>query len=135
MLFYFVFSVNAFASETDEEIKKMIDGIESIKPSEYNDQMESVRIKILKYIDYKKKTCSGDYSPLLLQDAKQVAPLKAREKELCFSELKALYVTYINNMFKARKRYLIDIHEQTLKELDRAKIQAVSEINENFKKP
>ena len=60
--------------------------------------------------------------------------LSHEERKLCFREMKALQITFINNMFLARKRYLDHLHQLRVSELGAAREQSIKSVQKAFTK-
>jgi hypothetical protein len=60
--------------------------------------------------------------------------LSREERKLCFRELKALQVTFINNMYSARKRYLDFLHAKRVEELEQAREKSIKSLQDSFNK-
>ena len=58
--------------------------------------------------------------------------LTKKEQLLCFRELKALQVKYINKIFKIRKAYLDFMHEKRISELKKVREGALDEVQRAF---
>ncbi|MBT7611343.1 MAG: hypothetical protein HN576_16405 [Bacteriovoracaceae bacterium] len=132
-------------SETFEYTKKIIAEIGTIKniePDQFYKKIDSYRTSLEKYFLQKKKVCNGEFSTIILSEGKirsDITLKKARkltreERGLCFREMKALQVEYINNMFLARKKYLDFLHERRISELLEAREVSINSLQSTFSK-
>lgn len=150
-LLVFMISLNGFAVEENVETniydytKKVHQALEQLKdlgPKEYFKEIDNYRSELEKYFDQKKRVCEGEFSTVILtgapqagdEETKKPVKLKPEERKLCFRELKALQLTFINNMYAARRRYLEYLHKERLKELDSSREQAVKSLQGSFNK-
>ena len=94
-------------------------------------------------IEHKKRVCRGEFSTVILaegvlpaksKEEKPLNKLSRKEREVCFREMKSIQLSFIENMFGARKRYLDFLHQLRLKELDKAHKQALEELKSSFDK-
>jgi len=119
-----------------ESLKKLKD----LKPNDYIKEVDGYRDNLEKYFDQKKRVCEGEFSTVIFdsnyESGKEKKPvkLKPEERKLCFRELKALQLTYINNLFLARKTYLEHVHSKRLEELEKAREGAVKSLQSSFDK-
>ena len=145
LLFLLSFSVSAQnEGETPFEYTKRIhqelEAIKTLNPGEYFSKIDVYRTHLEKYIDHKKRVCEGEFSTIILSgnsqgdSPKPSRKLTTEERKLCFRELKALQITYINNMFIARKKYLDNLHNKRIDELQSAKDNAIKNLNSSFSK-
>lgn len=122
--------------EVSREIQSDVEALAKLVPDKYFQTIDGVREKIEKYIDNKKRVCNGEFSTVIIQNsAEQSAPphkLSRDEKRLCFRELKAFQVTFINNMYLARKNYLDYLHKERLEDLAKAREEAVKSVQAGF---
>ena len=72
------------------------------------------RQKMNKYVEEKKAVCQGKSSQTLLPEKKP----SPREKKLCFEQLKGDQKDFVNNVYRLRKQYLINLHKDQLKQLE-----------------
>ena len=132
-------------SSTFEYTKKIRDEIESIKelkPENFFKRVDTFRANLEKYFLQKKKVCNGEFSTFILSEgtvrsdlpANQARKLSKEERQLCFREMKALQITYINNMFLARKKYLDFLHERRIAELMEAREKSIQSLQSTFSK-
>lgn len=142
--FIILFSLSSLAqpeAKTDKEIsKEMYEKIETVKeyaPSDYVTKTQSLRKEIDRYIELKKGVCSGDFSTFVLtqKDLEESRrKLTNLEKDLCFRELRAFQVTYLNNLFVAKKNYLNYLHEERLKKLDEIRDESLRNLKSTYDK-
>ncbi len=129
--------------EYTKKIYNELEEIKKIKPEDYFSRIDEYRVGLEKYIDHKKRVCEGEFSFIILNDPKvsnnknmsqKKNKLSKEEQALCFRELKALQITFINNMFVARKKYLDYLHTRRIDELQSTRDKAVKELNKQFNK-
>lgn len=119
-----------------ESLKKL----KSVQPENYVIEVDEYRKDLEKYFDQKKRVCEGEFSTVIFEGIKdgdtekKPVKLKPEERKLCFRELKALQLTFINNVFVARKNYLEFLHKKRLKELEVARENAVKSLQGSFDK-
>ena len=116
-----------------EEMKKL----RSLEPSDFLQKIDNYRNIVERFIEHKKRVCSGEFSKVVLGEetvGKERKKLTKEEKDSCFSELLSLHVTYIDNLFVARSRFLAHQHEIRMKNLDSAKIKSIENIKGKFTK-
>lgn len=122
--------------EVSREIQSEVESLATLAPEKYFQTIDGIREKIEKYIDNKKRVCNGEFSTVIIQNSgEQSAPphkLSREEKKLCFRELKAFQVTFINNMYLARKNYLDYLHKVRLEDLGKAREEAVKSVQAGF---
>lgn len=127
-----------YTKKVHQALKKLKD----LPGENYFKEIDSYRSELEKYFDQKKRVCEGEFSTVILtgvsqedkKDAAKPVKLKPEERKLCFRELKALQLTFINNMYQARKRYLSFLHDKRLKELDSSREKAVKSLQDSFNK-
>jgi len=118
--------------EYTQRIQQRLLQLADIEASQYLTQIDSYRLDMERYFEHKKRVCEGDFSAVILgtaeTESRTVQRLSREEKQLCYKELKALHVTYINNLYQARERFLADLHQKRLEELKQARVKSLSEI-------
>lgn len=127
-----------YTKKVHQALKKLKD----LPGESYFKEIDNYRSELEKYFDQKKRVCEGEFSTVILtgvpqEDKKNTAKpvkLKPEERKLCFRELKALQLTFINNMYQARKRYLTFLHDKRLEELDLSREKAVKSLQDSFNK-
>lgn len=126
--------------EYTKKVHEQLNELRDISPADYFKNVDTYRTELEKYFDQKKRVCEGEFSTVILAGVSETSPnqkpvkLKPEERKLCFRELKALQLTFINNMFAARKRYLEFLHKERLSELDKAREKAVKTLQDSFNK-
>lgn len=126
--------------EYTKVIHQSLKKLKDLKPENYIKDVDTYREDLEKYFDQKKRVCEGEFSTVIFDgdyqgnQKKKPVKLKPEERKLCFRELKALQLTYINNMFLARKSYLTYLHGQKIKELETAREGAVKSLQGSFDK-
>jgi len=152
--FSLLFSVSIFGQDTSEvqttfeytkKVKEQLNAIKSLPPEDYFKKVDTYRLALEKYMENKKRVCEGEFSTVILESdnvndqstidsAKKGNKLSREERKLCFRELKALQVTFINNMFIARKSYLDHLHDKRIEQLKVAREDAIKNIQMSFSK-
>lgn len=132
-------SIDLTSAEASKSIRKLLKDIKELTPAEYTEQISEYRETFEKYTEHKKGVCSGEFSTIILdEEGKESDDTKGKlskeEKKLCFKELKALQINYINNMFQVRKRYLEYLHQLRMQELKEIRQKAIGQINQSYKK-
>jgi len=126
-----------------EYTKKVAADLEKLKalaPKDYFQKVDDFRTELEKYFDHKKRVCEGEFSTVILSGSsenkqnKKPVKLSREERKLCFRELKALQVTFINNMYSARKRYLGFLHAKRIEELEKARENSIKSLQDSFNK-
>jgi len=140
----FFLSTNALSQEVEKnifeytrEMYKKVNSISELKPDEFNGEIAQIRKEIDKYVEHKKGVCQGDFSTVILEQShaeKSEYKLTKTEQELCYRELKALQITYINKLFTARKNYLDYLHQERIKKLGLVREEALKELQTTFDK-
>lgn len=123
--------------EYTQKIKDRLEEIRDISVLDYSTRIDGYRTELEQYFEHTKRVCNGEFSTIILSDQKSLTSSGSRklapeEKKLCFREMKALQLTFINNMFIARKRYLDHLHSERIAELERIKNQATSDLQKRF---
>lgn len=130
--------------EYTKRIHKQIEEVRSLTADDYASKIDQYREDIENFIEHKKRVCNGEFSTIVLGEkkiseeieeaSKKTHKLGQEEKKLCFREMKALQVTFVNNMYLARKNYLEDLHKKRIKELGDARDKALRSLQESFDK-
>lgn len=129
--------------EYTKKIYQELEDIKKIEPDKYANSIDDFRTGLEKYIDHKKRVCEGEFSFIILNDRnadltnpnnKRKNKLSKEEQALCFRELKALQITFINNMYVARKKYLDYLHGKRIGELQNTRDRALKDLNRQFNK-
>jgi hypothetical protein len=128
--------------EYTNKIIKEIGEIKKLTPDLFFKKIDSYRTSLEKYFFQKRKVCNGEFSTMILSEAKvteradlppsQAQKLSREERQLCFREMKALQIEYINNMFLARKKYLDYLHERRIAELLQARKESIDSVQSTF---
>lgn len=119
------------------QIIARIEQLKNLQPPDFLKEVNEYRKEVELFIINKKRVCNGEYSVLILAEGKpsdgmQNKKLTPEERLFCFRELKAIQVSYMNNLYEARKRYLEDIHKKTLEDLFNTRSEIVREFEEAF---
>lgn len=148
LLVIFAFVFNCMAQDKPEGnifeytkvIHESLKKLKDVAPENYVIEVDNYRKDLEKYFDQKKRVCEGEFSTVIFDgikdgdEEKKPVKLKPEERKLCFRELKALQLTFINNMFVARKKYLEFLHKERLKDLEVARENAVKSLQGSFDK-
>lgn len=125
--------------EYTQNIHKKLMQLENLAPKNYVDSIDNYRNSLMKYFEHKKRVCRGEFSTIILSgEGKGVSKgpthkLSRKERKLCFREMKALQITFINNMFIARKGYLEELHKKQIKALSDAREDSIKDLKRAFK--
>jgi hypothetical protein len=127
------------AFEYTKQINTKLAELGQLAAAQYRSEVDNYRSDIEKYILHKKRVCRGEFSTVILNSnsgTPNVTPprrkLSLKERKLCFREMKAIQITYINSMFQARKRYMDFLHQRRLKELSDSRELALKELQKCF---
>ncbi len=128
--------------EYTKRIHSELKEIKQLKPEEYFQRIDTYRTHLEKYIEHKKRVCEGEFSTIILAGGEKAErlpnprrssnKLTREERKLCFRELKALQITFINNMFLSRKKYLDYLHQDRIGQLQKARENAIKSLNRSF---
>ena len=136
--------------EYTKRVYQEVEQLKNVTPDNFAKEIDRFREQMERYIFHKKRVCNGEFSTFALSqnepqnaaliNSVDTAPrpqrkLTAEEKKLCFKELKAFQVTYINNLFTARSRYLEFLHDLRKQELNQAREEALNSIKRSFAWP
>ena len=129
-------------NEYTKKIQKSLNSLKDLSADDYFKKIDEYRAALEKHFDHKKRVCDGEFSTIVLKNVKvtegKVINKKVRlsksERRLCFRELKALQVTFVNNMYVARKRYLNFLHQRRLKDLDESREATIQSLHSSFKR-
>ncbi|EQC47546.1 hypothetical protein [Bacteriovorax sp. Seq25_V] len=139
----FLFSLSCFAQaepstfEYTRSMYKKVESISELKPEEFDLKINDIRAEIDRFVEHKKGVCQGDFSTVIIGDEvskNNEFKLNKSEQELCYRELKALQITYINNLFNARKKYLDFLHVERVKQLGAVREEALKQLQATFDK-
>lgn len=131
---FFIFAVvedsKLTTFEYTKKIKEKLDGLKDLEAKVYFSDIDKFRIEIEQFLDHKTRVCRGEFSTIILKENKEIkkTKLSKEEKKLCFKELKAIYITYLNHMYVARKNYMDYEHEKRLNELLVIRDKAILEL-------
>ena len=129
-------------NEYTKKIQKSLKSLKDLPASDYFKSIDEYRAALEKHFDHKKRVCDGEFSTIVLKHVKDTVGkvinkkvrLSKSERRLCFRELKALQVTFVNNMYVARKRYLNFLHDRRLKDLDETREATIQSLHSSFKR-
>ena len=119
------------------KIKEEMEKLRSLNPSDFIRQIDDYRNTVEKFIQHKKRVCSGEFSKIVLGEGTigtQKKTLAKEEKDNCFQELLNLHVAYIDNIFTARSRFLSHQHDVRMKDMDVARKKSIENIKNKFTK-
>ena len=122
----------------NKEINESLVRLKSVKAEDYFKDIDTFRTDLEKYFDHKKRVCEGEFSTIILgkSDKNKLENHKVKlskdERKLCFREIKALQVTFVNNMFIARKRHLEHLHTKRMDELSKAREASIKSLRSSF---
>jgi hypothetical protein len=127
--------INTF--EYTKSTRQKLGNIKNLAPENYIIDIDEYRVALEKYIEHKKHVCNGEFSTLVLSQDEETKEenrkkLNKEERILCFTELKALQVTFINNLFLARKKYLEYQHITHIKDLAKARDEVLKSLKNNL---
>lgn len=111
--------------------------LKDLAPEEFDKRIDDFRDSIEKYIEKKKRVCNGDFTTVILSGNVK-APLEGpkklskEERLLCFNELKAIYKTYINNLFLVRANFLEFLNKKRIAELASIREKTLKSIDSTF---
>ena len=118
---FLLFSLMAPLLEAQEFPSKELASLSSLTPENYPDKIDHLREKIEQYIKDKGPSCHNESS----SPDKRPSP---KERDICLKELKMFRKTFINHMFTARRRYLIDIHKRQLNNLEKTRDAVIENL-------
>jgi hypothetical protein len=132
--------------EFTKRIYQEVEALKNISAENYPTEIDRFRDQLERYIFHKKRVCNGEFSSFVFEanlkilnskDPNQRAQRKLtqEEKKLCFKELKSFQVTFINNLYATRRRYLDHLHSQRIKELDQTREDSLNAIRRSFAWP
>jgi len=126
-----------------QNISKVVNELKNLPPEHYAREVDSIRSSIDRFIKFKKGVCQGEFSSIIINERDDTRDFVARnskkklsreERKLCYRELKSFQVQFIQSMFQARKKYIIYLHNQQLKDLESSKEEAIQRLNVKFSK-
>ena len=147
LLFPFIAFQGSFAEEDEmgtttfeytQNVHQKLKELEVLTPEKYVDQIDGYRNDLMKYFEHKKRVCRGEFSTIILSGEGKGSSkgathkLSAKERKLCFREMKALQITFINNMFTARKKYLEHLHEKQVTALSKAREDSINDLKKAY---
>lgn len=128
--------------EYTNRIKGLIETLAKLSPEDYPTKIESVRNELVKYFEHKKLVCNGDFSTLVIdksisinQKNNQKIKLSKTERALCFREMKALQVTFLHQLFNARKKFLSFIMKKNIAQLNELHERSIKNVHKSFGRP
>ena len=119
-------------------MREEIERIRNLPAKSFLQKIGEFRKALETFIEHKTQVCRGELSKIVLERGQEekVAgerkTLSKKERWPCFQELKGLQITYINNLFIARTRYLDYQHKMRLEELAQAREKSIKGIEKVF---
>lgn len=126
--------------EYTKRVRDALETLKTIKPENYVSKVDKFRGDLEKYIENKKRVCDGEFSTVILGEkpregnSEKKNKLTREEKKLCFRELKALQITFVNNLYVARKSYVKYLYKERLAELASAREKTIKSLQNSFNK-
>ena len=127
--------------EYSKLIRQKLEEIKELAPEEYFHKIDQYRTQFEKYASHKKQVCKGVFSTIILDKngkikesgkaAQNSYKLSKKEQSLCFQELNSLQISFVNNMFQSRKRYLNHLHQKRLQGLQEARDSAIKQLKKS----
>ena len=120
-----------------DKIKVEMKKLRSLKAEDFIRQVDDYRNTVDKFIEHKKRVCNGEFSKIVIGEGvvgSKEKTLTKQEKDECFKELLNLQVTYIDNLFAARSRFLTYQHDLRIKNLNQARKKSIEDIKGKFTK-
>ena len=133
LLLLLLLPLPATGEQTTETEKGIAPPEEPLSLSRYPSRIDEYREKMQKYIERKKRICRGEFSKIILAEQageEGERKLSPDEKKLCFEELKKKQKDFINNMYNLRKKYLISLHKNRLKQLEEDKTTLLKSLDQ-----
>lgn len=127
--------------EYSNKINIELDQLKNIKSEEYVEKVQIIRSNLKNYFEHKKRVCQGEFSALILDGAagiinkrkkRKKVRLTKKEKALCYLEMKNMQESYILGSYEARRKFLIDLHEKKMKELEKLKNDSLYNLKKTF---
>jgi len=142
LMFLCLFSAGVWAQQSStDEMEKLINEMGALVATDYILKVDDYRSNLERFIENKKGVCEGEFSTVILSrndresdNPKKPVKLTKEEREVCFRELKQIQQKYIEASYKAKKRYLIHLHELRLQELEHSKDSAIKDLTNRFNK-
>ena len=122
-------------------IRATFEEIGSLPPGEFPQRLPGLRARVDRFIDHQKKVCQGEFSTVVLDGFGEgggpagesaLRKLDGDERKLCFRELQAIQVAFISSVHRARRAYLVHVHERELAGLDALRDEAVKSVQRSF---
>jgi hypothetical protein len=139
-----IICLSGFAEEgsfrDSQEVISKLSELKKLPAENYFTEVDKYRSDLENYFDKKKRICDGEFSTVLIKQGGQSdsivqkrVRLSRSERKICFRELKALQIRFVNNMYEARKRYLVYLHGRRLKDLDVSRADSIQSLHSSFK--
>lgn len=116
------------------ELKK----INSLPTDKVENKLQRFNGQVLYYVQRRDKECKGEFSSIELTETGESEVVKRKlsksERKLCLMELVNFRKNYLNEVFKIRKKMLIQTQNQQLKDLEAIRKESVQKMDELAKK-
>lgn len=97
-------------------------------------EIQKFNHKVLYYVQQRDKECKGEFSSIELNDKGESEVVKRKlsktERKLCLIELVNFRKSYINEVFKIRKKIMVSSHNQQLKELELIRSESIKKMDD-----
>lgn len=121
--------------EYTRKISTLIDSIEKIDTTDFTSKIGEITKELNLFFEYKKGVCRGEFSTIIFSSGNSETTnfkLTKKEQELCFRELKALQVKFVNKVFNGRRKYLQYLYDKDVKNLVELRTKTLDEIQKSF---
>lgn len=127
-----------FSFGSEIKIGEVLQNIKTVEAQDYLKKIGTIKEKVEKFIDHKKRVCSGEFTSNILneKEGKEPIPFKALtnlERLDCFKNVKLIEKALVENLYFARRKYLVSLHSERLLELEKIKEESIKDIDTYFK--
>lgn len=116
--------------ETD--FQSIIQSLNSLEIKTLSKNLPEIEESMDRYITYKKRICSGEFSTLVLDEDNETGEnersLTKEEKELCLRNLIEDQKTFINSFYKRKKEFAKYLYDQRLSNLEKVHAELISDL-------
>lgn len=123
---------------TKSKLLTELKSINALSADEIESKLQKFNGQVLYYVQRRDKECKGEFSSIELNESGESEVVKRKlsksEKKLCLMELVNFRKNYLNEVFKMRKKMLIQTHNQQLKDLEAIRKESVQKMDELAKK-
>lgn len=131
------FKVSSWGAEI--KIEGVLQNIKLLEARDYLKNIGVIKETVEKYIDHKKRVCSGEFTSHILDESEMKEPIEYRvlskkDRTRCFKKVQAVQISLVENLYLARRKYLVSLHSERLLELEKIKENSVKDIDIYFKK-